>query len=565
MAFGTAINAVFGGDTGPLQSAAKRVEAIAGGVNNVLGSIGVNLSALGAVATFTALGKGAIDLAGKLSDVSQNLGVNVISLQALEAQHKRNGISQEQLVKGLEKTRAFQIDVINGDAKALATLAALNIERGRFMALPLDKAYAAIARSTATATDRARAYNAAGEIFGEKIGPRLQASLKDLGEQGLPKVTAEAQKLGQVMSAETIAALDRAGDAIDDFKKQATVAVGNVIVNFRTEEGLKLIGYQLLRAGAAFGGKILDGLSEANDFVRAVMSATFGWVVDKFRDGWLDSIAAVARQLNKILPERMEINVAGIEALKSAGESVGERITRAIAETKPSTFAKDFTDFWDGVLSDQQKVVDQLNKVDLGADAKKLTDAGKDFQKSGQTAAAAIAEAGKTAGEHIKDAVSAAVAGIAGIRGAKQFERLDEKGLGEFIRQQERAIEDIRRAVREGRTPELAGGLEIGRIQAELMNARQDLAQRTGFQANLDRLGVDGARGLYDPFVFEELLRRFDASRPLEQKTVDHLDQIRRGQEQLLATNREQAGALESVADGLTRGLQSVAENLKPR
>jgi hypothetical protein len=553
MAFGTAIRAVFGGDTAPLQAAAKRVEAISAGVNNVLGSIGLNLSALGAVTVFAALGKGAIDLAGKLSDTSQNLGLNVISLQALEAQHKRNGVTQEQLIKGLEKTRAFQIDVINGDAKALETLAALNIERRRFVALPLDKAYAAVAGATAKATDRAKAYNAAGEIFGEKIGPRMQASLRELGEQGLPRVTAEAEKLGQIMSAETIAALDRAGDAIDDFKKRATVAVGNILVNFRTEEGLKLMGLQLLRIGASFGGRIADALSEANDIAGAIFKGTFTGVSNWFRDRMIDGVQAVGSAWNRFLPDKMEINVGNLDQFRSSGEYVGAAISRAIGDTKPTTFQKDFTAFWDDAVKKQQGVVDSLNKVDLGKDAKKLTDAGKDFEKSGKVAAGALVEAGKTVAQEIKEAVAQVRAAIAGVRGAKQFDQLDEKGLAELIRQNERQIEEIRRKIREGATPELAGSLEIGRIQSENLNAKQDLAQRTGFQSNLSRLGVDGARRLYDPFVFEELLKRFDSSRPLEQRTVDTLEEIRRGQERLLTAT--QSGPLANQLSELNRQL----------
>jgi hypothetical protein len=459
-----------------------------------------------AVAAVVALSKGAIDLAGKLSDTSQNLGINVISLQALEAQHKRNGVAQEGLTKGLEKTRAFQIDVINGDKKALETLAALNIQRARFMSLPLDQAYAAIAKSTASATDRAKAYNAASEIFGEKIGPKMQASLRELGEVGLPGVTKAAQEAGQVMSAETIAALDRAGDAIDDFKKRATVAVGSIIVNFRTEDGLKLLGMQFLRIVGTFGAKLLDALSEVNQYVGAVLTGAFVGVANKFRDSLLSAVVFAAEQINRILPKRFQVDVGQIEALKSAGLSVGATITEAIAKTKPSTFAKDVTEYWDKAITDQQKVVDQLNQVDLGKDAKKLTDAGKDFEKSGKTAAAAIVTAGKEAAEELKEA--AAILGGIGRKGRDPEElspaQLD--ALAQNIRDslaKQRASDSSIAAI--GIAPGAYRSPQQRLLEQELARVQAEQALRRNFAQTLATRGEAFAERNFAPSDFERL------------------------------------------------------------
>lgn len=390
-----------------------------------------NLVAGGAVAAVAALSKGAIDLASHLSDTAQNLGINVESLQALEAQHKRNGVSEEQMVKVMEKTRAFSIDAINGDEKALATLKALNIERVRFIGLPLDKQYAAIANATDKALDRSKAYNAVGQIFGEKIGPKLQASLLELGQIGLPKVTEEARKAGQVMSAETIVALDRAGDAIDDFKRKITVAIGNIIVNFRTKEGMELLLFEFLEVVGVFGAKIIDALVEAAGMIKAVFWGELSWVVNKFRDGFLDAVMLAAQGLNKILPQKFQINIAGIEQLKSAGKDLGDSIIDAIANTKPSTFAKDVTDYWDKAISDQQGVVTDLNKVDLGKEAKKLTDGGKDFEKSGKVAAAAIVDAGQTAASTLVQAANV-IGGAIG-RTGKDSTDLDNGQLNALV------------------------------------------------------------------------------------------------------------------------------------
>lgn len=328
-------------------------------------------------AAFVALSKGAIELAGSLSDVSANLGVNVISLQALEAQHKRNGVSNEDLIKGLEKVKDLSVKAAEGDQKAAESLEKLGLKAADFIKLPLDKQYEAIALATVKAKNQTDAYSAVSDIFGAKIGPKMMGSLKELGEIGLPGVTKAAREAGQVMETETIVALDRAGDAIDDFKRRATIAVGNIIVNFSSEDGLKLLLYQFLNVVGKFGAGILDAIKEANDMLGAVFTGTFKGLINFFQDGMVTVLETIASTINKILPAKFEINVGNLDEFRSSGKSIGDEITEAIAKTSPSTFKKDVGDFWGDMIKDQQKVVDALNHTSFGADAKKLEDAGK--------------------------------------------------------------------------------------------------------------------------------------------------------------------------------------------
>jgi hypothetical protein len=561
MAFGTAINAIFGGDTGPLQSAAKRVEVISAGVNKVLGAIGVGLSAAAAVGTFVALGKGAIELGGKLSDMSAQLGINVERLQVLMALSRDAGVSQETLAKAIVKVRTSAQESLEGNKALSENYATLGINVRKFLELPAEQRLAAIGKAYASATDKNAAFNAVTGILGEKAGPKLMEVLGTLAGTSFPKLEASARQAGEVMSAETVAALDQAGDAIEAFKQRITIAIGNIIVNFRTEEGLKLMGLQLLGAATKFAAHLASIPFNLGQLFAAVLKGTFEGVVSNFRNLLADSLEAAAKLANILLPKKWEIQMGDLSALRGTGQGIADSVARAISKTQPTVLVDAVSEYYDGLIADQKKVVEQLNKVDFKVPAATLRNAGNEFKTGIGESADKLAGAGKIAA----DAIKAAVAGIAGIRGAKQFDQLSEAGLAELIRRNERQIEEIRRKVREGGTPELAGGLEIGRIQAENMNARQDLNQRTGFQQNLNRLGVEGARALYDPFVFEELLKRFDASRPLEQKSVDTLDEIRRGQERLLSATVEQTDATADVAQNLDRGLSSLAAHLKDR
>jgi hypothetical protein len=515
-----------------------------------------------AVAAVVGLSKGAIDLAGRLSDTSQNLGINVVSLQALEAQHKRNGVAQEGLTKGLEKTRAFQIDVIRGDEKALATLAALNIERGRFMSLPLDQAYASIAKATSTATDRAKAYNAAGEIFGEKIGPKMQASLRELGEIGLPGVTKAAREAGQVLDATTIAALDRAGDAIDDFKRKATVGIGSIIVNFRSEEGLKLLGMQFLRVVGTFGAGIADGITESAKFLWAVWSGAFVGLTNKFRDGLLDALTSVSSRINQFLPERFQINVAGLESLKSAGYDVATTIARAVAQTSPSTFKKDVAAYWDSAIKDQQAVVDQLNQVDLGKEADKLTNAGKDFEKSGKVAAAAIVTAGKEAAEELK-AAAAIVGGLG--RAGRAPEELEESQLQALLQNIKSALFRQRQGDQSVLGPEFGPqGYKSPQqylLEQELARVQRELDLRRDFTRDKSFFGegyVDSHYGASDV----ERLKSLAGLTSAQEQTNQKLDQLTRTIQERIPTDAFDDQQTLIALGGVASSVKSVADRL---
>lgn len=368
------LEAIFGVDTTGARAAFKSLRR---DLNDLVGEYG-KLGAGVAVGAFVALAKGAIDLGSHLADTSANIGINVESLQALEAQHKRNGVSSEQLTKALEKVKATVIAAAQGDEKATEALTQLHLKASALINLPLDKQYEAIAKAAAKAKNSNEAYSAVTAILGEKVGPKLMSSLRELAEQGLPAVIDSATKAGHVMSADTIAALDKAGDAIDDFKKQATIAVGNIIVDFRTEDGLKLLGLKLLKLAGDFGGMVMDALGEANSFVGAAFKGTFNGVINYLRDGFLDVVQGIARAMNALLPSKFEINIGNLEQFKSSGKGISDEITEAIAKTSPATFRKDIGAFWDKAIKDQQGVVDNLNKVEFKDAAANLRSGGQD-------------------------------------------------------------------------------------------------------------------------------------------------------------------------------------------
>lgn len=492
------------------------------------------LGAGAAVGAFVAFSKGALDLASSLKDTALQVGINVEKLQALHYAATQNGSSVETMNKALEKLRLNTQAAASGSKEQAAAFAQLGLNIQQMLALPLEQRYEAVAKAVRNSTDKQAAYNAVSEIFGNKIGPDQIAVLDALAADGFPKVAKAAAAAGQVMSAETVVALERAQQAIENFKKQATVAVGDILVNFRSEEGLQLLGLRLLKAAAGFGGKILDALSEANDLIGSVFTGTFTGVANWLRDKLVDAAKALSGALNAVLPERFEINVAGLDQFRSSGEYVAASITRAIAETKPSTFQRDFTAFWDDAVKKQEAVVKQLNNTELKKDADAIRNAGKSLQQSGEATGDAIKKGADDAAKKLEEAAAKAAAqyesaaqslasktgaifdkslknlGMLGSLSGRALSSMDDATIEEILRRARAESSTLSNPALTPGFDNLANQFQRARVDQEILNAQRELDIRNRFRQDVSLYGVDRARQMspLDPEVFAKLLQQ---------------------------------------------------------
>lgn len=527
------LTAIFGMDSSGVKTELKSLK------RSVL-SFAEDFAKLGAAAgvgAFVALSKGAMELAGSLADASANIGINVESLQALQAQHKRNGVSNEELAKALEKTKIAVISAAEGDVKAEAALKKLGLASADLIKLPLAEQYAAIAKGAAGAKNSNEAFSAVADLLGAKVGPRLMGSLKELGEVGLPGVTKGAQEAGQVMSTTTIAALDKAGDAIDDFKRKATIWAGEIVVNFRTTEGLKLMGMQLVGVVSNFGWGIVDAITEGGRLMWAVFEGALTGVTNVFQNKLVDVVKSIAGLINKVLPSKFEINVGNLDELKTSGKGIGESITEAMAKASPSTFKKDFGAAWEEAVKKQQAVVDNLNQVDLGKDAKKLTDAGNSVGVSVKDGAKKLKDAGKDAGTSVAEGGIVAAAAIAEV--AKMLSSAIERTGAGYQDQSTTALQGVRARVAaqlsDSQRADRAAGAAVGgragsfgtdALMNELFNIEKELAARKQFDADFLRLGSAQTLAKYGDANFNRYSKEMQDQ---STRTTNALEQIARG------------------------------------
>ena len=527
------LTAIFGMDSSGVKTELKSLK------RSVL-SFAEDFAKLGAAAgvgAFVALSKGAMELAGSLADASANIGINVESLQALQAQHKRNGVSNEELAKALEKTKIAVISAAEGDIKAEAALKKLGLASADLIKLPLAEQYAAIAKGAAGAKNSNEAFSAVADLLGAKVGPRLMGSLKELGEVGLPGVTKGAQEAGQVMSTTTIAALDKAGDAIDDFKRKATIWAGEIVVNFRTTEGLKLMGMQLVGVVSNFGWGIVDAITEGGQMIWAVFEGALTGVTNVFQDAMVDAVKGIAGLINKVLPSKFEINVGNLEDFKSSGKGIGDSITEAIAKTSPSTFKKDFGDAWDAAIAEQQTVVDELNAVDFSEDATKLANAGKSAGASVVDGAKKVQDSGKDAGASLAEGGVVAAEAIAEV--AKMLSSAIERTGAGYQDQSTTALQGVRARVAaqlsdaqradRNSAPNVGATVEsfaTSAFKSELFNIEKELAARKQFDADFLRLGSAQTLAKYGDANFNRYSKEMQDQ---STRTTNALEQIARG------------------------------------
>lgn len=524
------IIAKFGGDTGPLRSAIGQAKGMVGGFV-------AEIAALASVSVFIGLAKQAIDLGSSLADTSKQLGIHVEKLQALQYAAIGAGVKEEELANALKRTRIFAEEAAQGGEKQLAVLRQLNIDTEKFFKAPLDQKLELIGKAFKSSKDQGQAFNAVAEIFGAKVGPQMTTLITEAAK-GMGKLTKEAKDAGAVMSASTVAALDKAGDAIEEFKRKVTVSVGNILVNFRTEEGIKLLTYQLLRAAVVFGTKLLSVILALPVYVQTAFALGFQGAINFFRDKMVDAVKGVAEMLNKILPSQyfFKFDTASLDKFKSSGRYVGEQLElglKGAAAHFAKTVSKDMPTAFDKVIADQQKVVDNLNKIEFKADVKALTTSAEKAGQNINDAAKNLVEAGqsvKEAAAQVAEAEKSKMSGNGFIGFGNPEDRMNasDEELKEQVRRNRKAERESRNfALNPKDQSGLAGALNAAWFSSIAMLAEQELARRSQFRSNLAR-GEDFARQQFngDPLQFDELVQRYTQGLDKQDKTNDLLKRI---------------------------------------
>lgn len=166
-------------------------------------------------------GQTAVRYADDLADTATALGVNVERLQEYRYAATQAGVSQEELDRALMKLNISIGDAVRNGGPAAEKFKALGIEvtdaAGNVRAT--DEVLRDLADRLSKIPSAAERAAAAGDLLGDKLGPKMQAMLAR-GAAYLDELGAAAHRVGAVMDKETI---DKAGEAQDKMDALAMV------------------------------------------------------------------------------------------------------------------------------------------------------------------------------------------------------------------------------------------------------------------------------------------------------------------------------------------------------
>jgi hypothetical protein len=222
-----ALRVSLGLDTAQFEAGSKRARGIAKrdatDIQRTLSGIRGSLNNLVAGATITALAaaaKRALDYAGSLGEISQQLGVTTKDLQTFRYVASQVGVEQEEMDKSLAKLTRTMGEAAAG-SKVQATAfreLGVSLQDGNGKLLTASEVLPRLADAFAKIKDPATRARLEADLFG-KAGQKLDPLLTQ-GAKGVKALTDRAEELGLVLGDDLIRSADAASDKLAEMQKQ---------------------------------------------------------------------------------------------------------------------------------------------------------------------------------------------------------------------------------------------------------------------------------------------------------------------------------------------------------
>lgn len=185
--------------------------------------VGSTLAAMFAVDKVVEYGKKAVDLAGKLTDLSNKIGVSASFLQEMSYAAELGGASLDDVSSSLEKMSIARSKALGGDSAMVEAFAKLGVSAEMLRTARLEDIFAKVGAAFEGGINPQPLLGALREIAG-KSSTALIPAMAD----GLQDAAEKARTLGLVMEDEVVTALDDIGDRISTMFSGLTVLFGKV-------------------------------------------------------------------------------------------------------------------------------------------------------------------------------------------------------------------------------------------------------------------------------------------------------------------------------------------------
>ena len=349
--------AKLGLDGTAFESGLKRSQSVAKGVGREISSTLAGVFAVDKLAEF---GTKAIETAGRLQDLSTQLGVSAEFLQEMKFAAEMGGSSLDDVAGSLEKITVARQKALSGDSGMVDAFKSLGISADELKSAKLEDIFIKIGKAFEGDANPQKLIGPLREIAGRSAGSLIPAMA-----EGLSDAADQAKRLGLIMSDEVVATLDEANDRVDVMKKTLETGIGSAIANL-----IEPLFRQLDALGAGiqgFIGAMLDpgraGFDPSHWFQQFAQS----------RRTALDEMDAEAEAKAQARAKRAEIRAkTGFEAepVKSKMVAVSAASSDALAKTGGFTGFQGNLDKYFGAVRSQ---ADDLK--DIARNTKRTADA----------------------------------------------------------------------------------------------------------------------------------------------------------------------------------------------
>lgn len=185
------------------------------------------LAGIFAVDKLAQYGMEAINTAGKLQDLSTQLGVSAKFLQEMKFAAEIGGSSLEEVSGALQKITVARGKALGGDQGLLDAFARFGVTAQEIKSAKIEDIFLKIGKAFEGDANPQNLLAPFRELAGRGAGS-LIPSMAD----GLSDAADQAQRLGMVMSDEVIATLDEANDRVEIMNKTMTAGMGSLVANF---------------------------------------------------------------------------------------------------------------------------------------------------------------------------------------------------------------------------------------------------------------------------------------------------------------------------------------------
>lgn len=250
-----------------IQQSAKQTETQLKKSFGVMGSavkgFGLSLASGLSIGLLSNAIKKALDYAGSLGEIAQQLGVTTKDLQVFRFAAGQVGVSQEELETGLSKLTITLGKVAAGAKAPIAALNAIGVSVDEIKGKDTGEAFRIIADGLQKVTDRSQRAAIEVALFG-RSGAKLDTLLSG-GSSALNELADAAERLGIVLSDEQIQKADETADKLDAIKTVLSAQIAGVVAD-NADAILTLANAFVMVASAA--GKAIGAVAGFVNFLR---------------------------------------------------------------------------------------------------------------------------------------------------------------------------------------------------------------------------------------------------------------------------------------------------------